>query len=86
MLSLFPIMKKKPIVSSLQSNEEKIYHHGKGADAIVKGMLEHSRTSTGIKESTDINTLVGDYLRLVTRARLQETQPFRHLTKILWIH
>ena len=39
-------------------------HHGKRADAIVKGMLQHSRSGSGIKESTNINTLVDEYLRL----------------------
>ncbi len=39
-------------------------HHGKRADAIVKGMLQHSRTSTGQKEFTDINALADEYLRL----------------------
>jgi two-component system, NtrC family, sensor kinase len=39
----------------LRKNLEKINHHGKRADAIVKGMLQHSRTSNGIKEPTDIN-------------------------------
>ncbi|HJS56133.1 MAG TPA: ATP-binding protein, partial [Chitinophagaceae bacterium] len=45
-------------------NEEKINHHGKRADAIVKGMLQHSRTSTGVREPTDINALTDEYLRL----------------------
>ena len=45
-------------------NEEKINHHGKRADAIVKGMLQHSRSSTGVKEPTDINALADEYLRL----------------------
>ena len=45
-------------------NEEKINHHGKRADAIVKSMLLHSRISTGIKELTDINALCDEYLRL----------------------
>jgi len=45
-------------------NEEKINHHGKRADAIVKGMLQHSRTSSGQKELTDINALCDEYLRL----------------------
>ena len=45
-------------------NEEKITFHGKRADAIVKGMLQHSRTSTGQKESTDVNALCDEYLRL----------------------
>ena len=45
-------------------NEEKINLHGKRADAIVKGMLQHSRKSTGIKELTDINLLADEYFRL----------------------
>jgi signal transduction histidine kinase/ligand-binding sensor domain-containing protein len=48
----------------LVQNQEKINHHGKRADAIVKGMLQHSRTSTGKKEPTDINALADEYLRL----------------------
>ena len=45
-------------------NSEKINHHGKRADAIVKGMLQHSRSSSGKKEPTDINALTDEYLRL----------------------
>ncbi|MEB2783255.1 sensor histidine kinase [Algoriphagus persicinus] len=52
------------IVSDLAANEEKIIHHGKRADAIVKGMLQHSRSSSGVKEPTDINELADEYLRL----------------------
>ncbi len=52
------------LVSDLIQNQEKIHHHGKRASSIVKGMLEHSRNSTGVKEFTDINTLVDEYLRL----------------------
>ena len=47
----------KAIANDIKENEEKINHHGKRADAIVKGMLQHSRTSTGQKEPTDINAL-----------------------------
>jgi signal transduction histidine kinase len=54
----------KSIVKDVIDNEQKINHHGKRADAIVKGMLQHSRTSSGIKEPTDINTLADEYLRL----------------------
>jgi len=54
----------KEIANDVISNEEKINHHGKRADAIVKGMLQHSRTSTGVKEPTDINSLADEYLRL----------------------
>jgi len=52
------------IADDIKSNEEKINHHGKRADAIVKGMLQHSRSSTGAKEPTDINALADEYLRL----------------------
>jgi signal transduction histidine kinase len=45
-------------------NLEKILHHGKRADGIVKGMLQHSRESSGRKEPTDINALADEYLRL----------------------
>jgi len=54
----------KAIASDVISNEEKINHHGKRADAIVKGMLQHSRNSGGVKEPTDINALCDEYLRL----------------------
>lgn len=52
------------IAEDIKQNLQKINHHGKRADAIVKGMLQHSRTSTGIKEPTDINALADEYLRL----------------------
>jgi len=52
------------ISNDIKSNEEKINHHGKRADAIVKGMLQHSRSSSGVKEPTDINALTDEYLRL----------------------
>jgi signal transduction histidine kinase len=52
------------IASDLKKNLEKINHHGKRADAIVKGMLQHSRSSSGVKEPTDINALTDEYLRL----------------------
>ena len=52
------------LINDVIANEEKINHHGKRADAIVKGMLQHSQSSTGIKELTDINALADEYLRL----------------------
>jgi signal transduction histidine kinase len=52
------------IANHIEQNLEKIIHHGKRADAIVKGMLQHSRTSTGQKELTNINALADEYLRL----------------------
>jgi two-component system, NtrC family, sensor kinase len=52
------------IADDLKQNLEKINHHGKRADAIVKGMLQHSRSSTNVKKPTDINKLADEYLRL----------------------
>ncbi len=52
------------IANNIQQNEDKINHHGKRADAIVKGMLQHSQSSAGKKEPTDINALTDEYLRL----------------------
>ena len=52
------------ILDDIKQNLEKINHHGQRADAIVKGMLQHSRSSSGIKEPTDINKLADEYLRL----------------------
>jgi len=54
----------KALANDIMQNEQKINHHGKRADSIVKGMLQHSRTSTGIKELTDINALADEYFRL----------------------
>jgi len=52
------------LLDDIFSNNEKINHHGKRADAIVKGMLQHSRQTSGIKEPTGINALCDEYLRL----------------------
>ena len=54
----------KLIANDIAANEQKINYHGKRADAIVKGMLQHSRSSSGTKEPTDINKLADEYLRL----------------------
>jgi signal transduction histidine kinase len=51
------------IATNIQENEQKIAYHGRLADAIVRGMLQHSRKSTGEKEPTDINALTDEYLR-----------------------
>ncbi len=51
-------------LNDIYANNEKIVLHGKRADAIVKNMLQHSRSSSGQKELTDINTLADEYLRL----------------------
>jgi len=52
------------IAGNIKDNQVKITHHGKRADEIVKGMLQHSRSSSGNKELTDINKLADEYLRL----------------------
>jgi len=52
------------IAADIKQNLEKIHHHGKRADGIVKGMLQHSRSSSGQKEPTDLNVLADEYLRL----------------------
>ncbi len=54
----------KQIANDIAENEEKIVFHGKRADAIVKGMLQHSRNSSSTKEPTNINALADEYLRL----------------------
>ncbi|MEQ1587748.1 MAG: two-component regulator propeller domain-containing protein, partial [Cyclobacteriaceae bacterium] len=54
----------KNIANNIDENEKKILFHGKRADGIVKGMLQHSRSSSGVKEPTDINALADEYLRL----------------------
>ena len=58
------IEEAKAISKDIKENEQKINHHGKRAADIVKGMLLHSRTSSGQKELTDINALADEYLRL----------------------
>ncbi len=52
------------LANDIESNSEKINHHGKRAGDIVKGMLQHSRSSSGVKEPADINALADEYLRL----------------------
>jgi len=54
----------KMIADNIDENERKIIYHGKRADTIVKGMLQHSRSTNGLKEPTDINALADEYLRL----------------------
>jgi two-component system, NtrC family, sensor kinase len=58
------IEEAKVIAGDIKQNLEKINRHGKRADAIVKGMLQHSRSSSGVKEPTDINAIADEYLRL----------------------
>ncbi len=52
------------LAADIKQNEQKINHHGKRADGIVKGMLQHSRSSGGEKQLTDMNTLADEFMRL----------------------
>jgi len=63
-LAVGKVQLAREITGDIKQNLDKIHHHGKRADAIVKGMLQHSQKSTGHKESTDINALCDEYLRL----------------------
>jgi len=71
----------KQIAEDLKQNLEKINHHGKRAGDIVKGMLQHSRTSTGQKELTDINALADEYLRLAYHGLRAKDKTFNSATK-----
>ena len=71
----------KAIANDIEFNSAKINHHGKRADAIVKGMLQHSRTSSGIKEPTDINELANEYLRLAYHGLRAKDKSFNATTK-----
>jgi signal transduction histidine kinase len=69
------------IADDVIDNEQKINHHGKRADAIVKGMLQHSRVSTGKKELTDINASAEEYLRLSYHGMRAKDKSFNAETK-----
>ncbi len=71
----------KQIAQDLRQNLEKINHHGKRAGDIVKGMLQHSRTSNGQKELTDINALADEYLRLAYHGLRAKDKSFNAATK-----
>src|SRR4030095_430285 len=71
----------RSIANDVIENEEKINHHGKRADAIVKSMLQHSRTSSGQKEPTDINALCDEYLRLAYHGLRAKDKSFNAVTK-----
>jgi two-component system, NtrC family, sensor kinase len=76
----------KSIANNLIDNEEKINFHGKRADAIVKGMLQHSRTSSGQNEPTDINALAEEYLRLAYHGLRAKDKSFNAVTKTDFDH
>jgi len=71
----------KDIADDVMLNLEKILHHGKRADAIVKGMLQHSRSSSGVKELTDINALADEYLRLAYHGLRAKDKTFNSAMK-----
>ena len=71
----------RTILNDIKDNSEKIIHHGKRADAIVKGMLQHSRASSGQKELTDINALADEYLRLAYHGLRAKDKSFNAITK-----
>ena len=72
----------KAIANEVKMSLEKINLHGKRADGIVKSMLQHSRTSTGKKEPTDINVLADEYLRLAYHGLRAKDKSFNAAIKI----
>jgi len=75
------VSEAKKILNDIKENEQKINHHGNRADAIVKGMLQHSRNSSGVKEPTDINALADEYLRLAYHGLRAKNNSFNAITK-----
>ena len=71
----------KAIANDVIDNEEKINFHGKRADSIVKGMLQHSRSSGGQKEPMDINALADEYLRLAYHGLRAKDKSFNAMMK-----
>ena len=71
----------KAIASEIKMSLEKINLHGKRADGIVKSMLQHSRTSTGKKEPTDINAVADEYLRLAYHGMRAKDKTFNAAMK-----
>jgi len=69
------------LLDNLYQNNEKISTHGKRADSIVKGMLQHSRTSSGQRELMDINALVDEYLRLAYHGLRAKDKSFNAIFK-----
>src|SRR5690606_32722297 len=62
-------------------NEEKINHYGKRADAIVKRMVQHRRSSSGVKEPADINALANEFLRLAYHCLRSKCKSFNSTIK-----
>jgi signal transduction histidine kinase len=70
------ISEAKILANDIEKNELKITHHGKRADSIVKGMLQHSRNNNGVKEPTDINALADEYFRLAYHGLRAQNKSF----------
>jgi signal transduction histidine kinase len=66
----------KSIAENIEANSDKINHHGRRADSIVKGMLQHSRGSSAQKELTDINKLADEYFRLAFTGHRAKNKSF----------
>jgi signal transduction histidine kinase len=71
----------KSIAKNIKENEQKINHHGKRADSIVKAMLQHSRNSSGQKELTDINLLADECMRLSYHGLRAKDKSFNAVTE-----
>ncbi len=69
------------LAADIRSNQEKINEHGKRAGVIIKGMLQHSRNSSGQKEPTDINALADEYLRLAYHGMKAKDKEFDAILK-----
>jgi len=72
----------KTILNDIKENEQKINHHGKRAEGIVKNMLQHSRSSSGVKVPTDMNALCDEYLRLSYHGLRAKDKSFNATMKI----
>jgi len=64
------------LTNTLKGNFDKVVHHGRRADAIVKNMLQHSREGTGEHRAININALVEESLNLAWHGARAETQGF----------
>jgi signal transduction histidine kinase len=71
----------KRIAAEMVNNEQKILHHGKRADSIVKNMLLHSRTSSGQRELSDVNAMAEEYLRLAYHGLRSKDKTFNATIK-----
>ena len=74
------IEEAQAIADDIKQNGLKVNHHGKRADAIVKSMLQHARSSTGEKEPTDVNRLVEEYFHLTYQAFVAKNKDFKVIT------